>query len=87
MNHIKSRKLDTFFELEEKIMSKQVLDKAIYDTIVDRETGIPEDKMRLFIVYYLCSPNFSESDLKRYETALSEAGCDLTPLVYLKRWK
>ncbi|RZC33324.1 sly1 -like [Asbolus verrucosus] len=49
LNGIKSRKLDNFFELEEKIMS--------------------------------------ESDLKRYETALSETGCDLSPIQYIKRWK
>lgn len=69
-------------------MSKtQALEKTIYDLIADPETGIPEDKMRLFIIFYICSPHMSESELKRYETALSEAGCDLSPIHYIKRWK
>lgn len=88
LNAIKSRKLDTFFELEEKIMSKsQALDKTIYDLISDPETGTPEDKTRLFIIYFICTPHFSESELKKYEQALFEAGCDLSPINYIKRWK
>jgi hypothetical protein len=88
LNVIKSRKLDNFFELEEKILSKtQALDKTIYDLIADPGTGTPEDKMRLFIIFYICTPHISDSDLKRYETALTEAGCDLSPTHYIKRWK
>ncbi|XP_050308069.1 protein sly1 homolog [Anthonomus grandis grandis] len=88
LNSIKSRKLDTFFELEEKIMSKaQQLEKPLLDLISDSEAGMPEDKLRLFIIYYICAQYLSESDLKKYESALVEAGCDLSPLVYIKRWK
>jgi hypothetical protein len=88
LNVIKSRKLDNFFELEEKILSKtQALDKTIYDLIADPGTGTPEDKMRLFIIFYICTPHMSDSDLKRYEAALTEAGCDLSPTHYIKRWK
>lgn len=87
LNFIKQRKLDTFFELEEKIMSKATLDKSLIEIITDHEAGTAEDKMRLFIIYYICTPQISDSDLKRYEAALEEAGCDLSPLAYLKRWK
>lgn len=55
LNFIKSRRLDTFFEIEEKIMSKQTLDRSILDIINDPDCGTPEDKLRLFIIYYLCT--------------------------------
>lgn len=88
LNGIKARKLDTFFELEEKIMSKtQQLEKAILDIISDPAAGTVDDKMRLFIIYYICTPHLPEAELKKFEGALVEAGCDLSPLVYIKRWK
>lgn len=87
LNFIKQRKLDTFFELEEKIMSKASLDKSLIEIIADPDVGTPEDKMRLFLIFYICSPSISDSDVKKYEATLTEAGCDLSPLVYMKRWK
>ncbi|XP_018571692.1 protein sly1 homolog [Anoplophora glabripennis] len=88
LNCIKSRKLDTFFELEEKIMSKaQALEKPLLDILSDPDAGTPDDKMRLFIIFYICTPHLSDSDLKKYEATLNEAGCNLTPLSYIKRWK
>ncbi|KAG5882114.1 hypothetical protein JTB14_016877 [Gonioctena quinquepunctata] len=88
LNCIKSRKLDTFFELEEKIMSKaQALEKPLMDILTDPGAGTPDDKLRLFIIFYICLPHLSESDLQKYENALAEAGCDLSPLSYIKRWK
>ncbi|GJQ86624.1 Slh [Trypoxylus dichotomus] len=87
LNCIKSRKLDTFFEFEEKIMSRMTTDKNLLDIISDPEIGTPEDKMRLFIIYYICTPHLSEADLKRFENALNEAGCDLSAMAYIKRWR
>ncbi|CAG5081726.1 Similar to Slh: Protein sly1 homolog (Drosophila melanogaster) [Cotesia congregata] len=86
LNSIKSRRLDTFFEIEEKIMSKQTLDRSILDIINDPEAGTPEDKIRLFIIYYLCT-NMSEVEFNKHEAALANAGCDLNPLMYIKRWR
>lgn len=86
LNAIKSRRLDTFFEIEEKIMSKQTLDRSVLDIINDPECGLPEDKLRLFIIYYLCT-NMSDADYNKHEAALSNIGCDLNPLLYLKRWR
>ncbi|KAF2894636.1 hypothetical protein ILUMI_11534 [Ignelater luminosus] len=87
LNYIKSRKFDTFFEFEEKIMSKANVEKGLVDILSDPDTGTPEDKMRLFIIYYICTPYISDADYSKYETTLQEAGCDLLPLVYIKRWK
>lgn len=87
LNYIKSRRLDSFFELEEKIMSKLTLDRPLIDVLKDPEFGQPEDKMRLFIIYYICTPNVPDSEFAKLETILQELGCDLSPLPYIQRWK
>lgn len=89
LNAIKSRRLDSFFELEEKIMSKSsgVESKAVMDLITDTSAGTEEDKMRLFIIYYLCTSQVPEEEYKKFETALLAANCDIKPMTYMKRWK
>ncbi|XP_061854927.1 sec1 family domain-containing protein 1 isoform X3 [Colius striatus] len=88
LEHIKSRKLDVYFEYEEKIMSKSTLDKSLLDMISDPDAGTPEDKMRLFLIYYISSAQApSEIDLEQYTKALMDAGCNLAPLSYIKQWK
>ena len=59
LDHIKGRRMDVFFELEEKIMGGITLDKSIIEVVNDLENCGPEDKMRLFIIYFLCSPQMS----------------------------
>lgn len=86
LNFIKSRRLDSFFELEEKIMSKLAVDRDLSDLLKDPEFGTPDDKMRLFIIYYICT-TVSDSECKRFEQILQEAGCDLSSLPYIQRWK
>ncbi|XP_034432413.1 sec1 family domain-containing protein 1 [Hippoglossus hippoglossus] len=88
LDHIKSRKLDVYFEYEERLMSKSTLDKTLLDIISDPDAGTPEDKMRLFLIYYITAPQAPpESDLEQYKTALLDTGCDLSPLNYIKQWK
>ncbi|XP_063376762.1 protein sly1 homolog isoform X1 [Cydia fagiglandana] len=89
LNAIKSRRLDSFFELEEKIMSKSsgVESKAVIDLIADPSAGTPEDKMRLFIIYYLCTSQIPDDDYKKLESALVAANCDVNPISYMRRWK
>nr|XP_009668263.1 PREDICTED: sec1 family domain-containing protein 1 [Struthio camelus australis] len=88
LEHIKTRKLDVYFEYEEKIMSKSTLDKSLLDMISDPDAGTPEDKMRLFLIYYISSAQApSEVDLEQYKKALMDAGCNLAPLSYVKQWK
>ncbi|XP_055637438.1 protein sly1 homolog [Toxorhynchites rutilus septentrionalis] len=86
LNFIKARRLDSFFELEEKIMSKQALDRALLEVMKDPEFGTPEDKMRLFIIYYICT-NVAEAEYQKLEQVLKECGCDLAPMPYIQRWK
>uniref|UniRef100_A0AAQ6A6X4 Sec1 family domain-containing protein 1 n=1 Tax=Amphiprion ocellaris TaxID=80972 RepID=A0AAQ6A6X4_AMPOC len=88
LDHIKSRKLDVYFEYEEKLMSKSTLDKSLLDIISDPDAGTSEDKMRLFLIFYITAQLApSESDLEQYKKALTDAGCDLSPLNYIKQWK
>lgn len=87
LNSIKSRRLDTLFELEEKIMAKASLDRPIMEIISDPDTGTQDDKMRLFIIYYILSHSITEAEFEKYSQALENAGCDLKPLNYIKRWK
>lgn len=71
LEQIKLRKLDVFFELEEKIMSKQQhLDKALNDLFDDSEAGTPEDKMRLLLIYVLCSQQVTDDEVQRFSHAL-----------------
>lgn len=86
LDQIKKRKLDNFFELEEKILSKSILDKTPLDIIKDSETGSETDKVRLCLINFLCS-SLSDDEINEYEKTLEEAGCDLNAFRYLRRWK
>merc|ERR1719446_16679 len=67
---IKLRRLDVFFELEEKIMSGTTLDKSIMEVLSDPENGSPMDKLRLFLIYFLCTPAVSDAEYDQYAGAL-----------------
>lgn len=87
LDSIKQRRLDVFFELEEKLMSATPLDRSLMEVLTDPENISPEDKLRLFLIFYISTPEVSEKEFKEYSDALREAGCDLSTLAYLKRWK
>ena len=88
LDQIKTRKLDIYFEIEEKIMSKAVLDKSPLELIIDPNAGLTSDKLRLFLIQYLCgSPPLSDTELTQYLNELQVVGCDLNPYQYIKRWK
>ncbi len=96
LEQIKLRKLDVFFELEEKVMSanakgasqsQQGTEAKLREILEDQECGTPEDKMRLFIIHYLCSPNVSDEEVDKLSASLEAAGCDMASLKYLRRWK
>ncbi|XP_064599833.1 sec1 family domain-containing protein 1-like [Liolophura sinensis] len=87
LDHIKSRKLDIYFEMEEKMMSKSQLDKSLMDIITNPEAGTPEDKVRLFIIAIICGPPMTEAEMDQYCVALQGANCDVTPIQYIRRWR
>jgi len=86
LDQIKLRKLDAFFEAEEKLMSKQLPDRSLLEMIKDPETGSPEDKLRLFLIYFIFG-DIAEGDLGQFTSALEAAGCDTSAVKYVKRWK
>ncbi|KAI8989582.1 Sec1-like protein [Pilobolus umbonatus] len=84
LNEIKKRQLDTFFQLEENITRQTKT--SLLDIINDKEKTNPEDKMRLFLIYYLSTADeISKEDMETYEQALAEAGCEIEALHYIKR--
>lgn len=87
LGQIKARKLDVYFETEEKLMSKAVLDKSLMDMISDPDSGTPEDKVRLFIIALICGPPMGEAEIDQYCVALQGANCDISPITYMRRWK
>ncbi|KAK7098909.1 sec1 family domain-containing protein 1-like [Littorina saxatilis] len=87
LDHIKHRKLDNYFEMEERMMSKSTLSQSLMDIITDPEAGTPEDKARLFIIALICGPPMSEAEIDQYCTTLQASNCDLAAVQYVRRWK
>lgn len=67
--------------------SSAVESKTVLDLISDETAGTPEDKMRLFIIYYLCTSQLNDDEYKKFEAALQAAHCDIQALAYMKRLK
>ena len=51
LESIKQRHLDVFFELEEKMMSGAAPDKSLMEVLTDPDSGTPDDKMRLYLIF------------------------------------
>ncbi|KAI8917589.1 Sec1-like protein [Powellomyces hirtus] len=79
---IQERHLDQFFAMEESI-TKQTKTQ-ISDAIRDPQKS-PVDKIRLFSIFYLSVDNISKEDLVEYEKLLTEAGCNVAAIGYLKQ--
>ncbi|CCG83257.1 putative Golgi transport protein Sly1 [Taphrina deformans PYCC 5710] len=79
---VQERSIDKFVESEETIarIPKAQLLAAIKDS--ERQ---PQDKMRLFLIYYLSVEEIKKLEMQEYENALTEAGCDLSPLSAVKK--
>lgn len=87
LSQIKARKLDLYFETEEKLMSKSTLDTSLLDIITDPEAGTVEDKVRLGIISLICGNNDTESEYKDISASLIQSGASTAALQYVKRWK
>ncbi|CAF4651956.1 unnamed protein product [Rotaria sp. Silwood1] len=88
LDQIKKRKLDIFFETEEKLMTKQVQEKILMEVLSDPAAGTSEDKLRLFLIHYICTPTMTQTELDHYMTILRGSKCTcLDAITYIKRWK
>jgi hypothetical protein len=84
LNNIVNRQLDSFISMEESIgkLNTSTVLQIIRDSAKD-----PEDKMRLFLIYFLTVGDVPKEDLVQIEIALKEAGCDISSLQYMKHVK
>ncbi|KAL8279287.1 hypothetical protein RQP46_008324 [Phenoliferia psychrophenolica] len=82
---IKSRGLDTLFQMEESItkQTKAQMLEAIRNPAMEN----PEDKMRLLLCFYfsMADTAIPRDDLAEYERALKETGVDMGPWEYAKK--
>ncbi|XP_065323975.1 protein sly1 homolog [Gordionus sp. m RMFG-2023] len=70
---VKSRKLDQFFEIEEKILAKaSYLDPSLFEFLSDSANGNAWDKIRLFLIAYLCQ-YIPQSDMEKYLNIFNES--------------
>ena len=88
LEKIKERQLDVFFELEEKIKGRAALEKPMLHYMTDDRFGAAADKLRLLLVYCLCSPSEGlPGDVDDIVAALEGAGLPTSSLAYVRRWK
>ncbi|KAK2705954.1 protein sly1 homolog [Artemia franciscana] len=87
LDQVKARHLDVYFESEEKIMTKLNLERPLHEILSDQSMGNPDDKLRLFLIYFICAPFIPEEEYNKCQQALVDSGCNLTALYYIKQWK
>ncbi|KAJ3332084.1 Vesicle trafficking between the ER and Golgi [Blyttiomyces sp. JEL0837] len=78
---IGDRQLDTFFQIEEAI-SKQT--KATILEMLKDPKKDAEDKLRLFLIYYLSVDDIPKEEIAQFEEALVAAGATTTSINYVK---
>lgn len=86
LDQIKDRGLDGYFQVEEELLSRpSTFDVKRVLALLQDMKGTPTDKLRLFLIYYLCVDTASEEDLSQCISALQRAGCsDFRAYEYLK---
>lgn len=84
---IERRSWDNFFSMEEGIITRTMMDKRAVLNLISGENGTVEDKVRLFIIYFLSQKAVSEEDVRAFEEALERAGAESSIVAYLKTHK
>lgn len=89
LDQIKDRGLDGFFQVEEELLARpSTFDVERILALMRDMRGLTTDKLRLFLMYYLCVDSASTDDLSKCTSALETAGCsDLRAFTYLKSIK
>lgn len=86
LDQIKDRGLDGYFQVEEELLSRPGgFDVERVLALLRDARGTPTDKLRLFLIYYLCIDSATDADISRCVSALQSAGCtDLRAYEYVK---
>jgi sec1 family domain-containing protein 1 len=86
---IKTRGLDGFYQVEEELLTRpSSFDVERIVALLRDPRGAPADKIRLFLIYYMCFDGATPAALSRCTDALADAGCtDLRAYDYLKSIK
>ena len=87
LEHIKRRKLDAYFETEEKLLSRAAPERPLVELLRDPEMGSAADALRLFLMHYVSAEEVSATELEQCVQALSERGADLAAVQFAKRWR
>ena len=59
--------------------------RSLLEILTDSESGTGDDKLRLFLIYFLLSPNVTDAELDELTGALLNSGVSMASLTYLKR--
>eukprot|EP00052_Salpingoeca_macrocollata_P015390 m.122607 g.122607 ORF g.122607 m.122607 type:complete len:638 (-) comp19669_c0_seq1:54-1967(-) len=86
MSKLGARHLDSYYEMEEEIMNKKKLSKPLLELLSDPEAGTPDDRMRMYIIYFMDN-DVAQEEADRCEAVLRSAGCDMAALDYLREVK
>uniref|UniRef100_A0A7S1XDM7 Sec1 family domain-containing protein 1 n=1 Tax=Compsopogon caeruleus TaxID=31354 RepID=A0A7S1XDM7_9RHOD len=86
LDQIKDRGLDGFFQLEDQVLSgaaSSIAQNALL-SMIRGNAGRPMDKLRMFLIYFLCHPELPSSEITEFRLALEESGCDIRALDYVR---
>jgi sec1 family domain-containing protein 1 len=86
---IKARGLDGYYQVEEELLARpQSFDVERILALLQDARGTPTDKLRLFLIFFLCIDGLSEKSISQCSTALDQSGCqDMRAFAYLKSIK
>jgi len=92
LSQIKSRSLDAYYEMESKLLTKSEA-VSINNVLLTPNMGKFEDKMRLYLIYYLANNgSISNSELDQFLQSLSSMAVSereealLNAVEFIKRW-
>jgi len=88
LEHIKRRKLDAFFETEERLLARAAPpERPLVELLRDVEMGAAADALRLFLMHYVSAEELSDTEVDACMMALKERGADMSAVQFAKRWR
>jgi len=86
---IKARSLDSFYSVEEELLSGRAPDRAALAQLLDPAKGLPEDRLRLAIVQALAAegPPAAAAEAEAADAQLRAGGCDTAALAYVRHMR